>query len=187
MKSALRIVLVFLCLVSISFAREDYSSYLKDIKLPAVWMKPKAISVYIPQEEGKKYLFERGFKAWDDALGSNLNFKYTNKIEDADISISFIEKASGSAIGQTYPRYMKIQGRVYLGKARIVISRRLPSNAIMSDSELYRTILHEIGHAIGILGHSENIYDIMYYSTAGLKNSSLSSRDIDTVKKMYGF
>ena len=56
-----------------------------------------------------------------------------------------------------------------------------------TDVQLNKIAMHEIGHAIGILGHSDNINDIMYYSTASQRQSTLSSKDVDTVKKIYNF
>jgi cell division protease FtsH len=57
----------------------------------------------------------------------------------------------------------------------------------LSDDDKKKIAIHEIGHAIGVLGHSNSINDLMYYSTASTKNTSPSLRDIDTVNKLYGF
>jgi len=82
---------------------------------------------------------------------------------------------------------IKIQGKTYLGKAEILIGKHSPDGWKFNDVQLNKITLHEIGHAIGILGHSENINDIMYYSTDMKRQSTLSSKDIETVNKIYGF
>lgn len=49
---------------------------------------------------------------------------------------------------------------------------------------LVSNITHELGHALGIWGHSDNPNDVMYY--AHTKDiPSLSIRDINTLKKIY--
>ena len=49
---------------------------------------------------------------------------------------------------------------------------------------LVSNISHELGHALGIWGHSENSQDVMYYSHSQ-NIPALSVRDINTLKKIY--
>ena len=63
-----------------------------------------------------------------------------------------------------------------------------------SKDEIYNSTLHEIGHALGVMGHSDVSEDVMYSSSNskasylfGLKKSrrNFSKRDINTVKLLY--
>ena len=172
---------------SVCFARIDTRSYLGDIDTPAVWVEPKNIKVYIYPDQDKKYILERSFKTWDSALGSDLNFKFVNDPTSADITIKYVDRLTENAAGITKPQYIRIQGKVYLAKADVLIGYNTPGGWKMNDAELNNTVLHEIGHAIGILGHSENINDIMYYSLASTRQGTLSAKDVETVNKIYGF
>jgi predicted Zn-dependent protease len=49
--------------------------------------------------------------------------------------------------------------------------------------QVTKLVLHELGHAIGIWGHSKDPNDIMYTHPIV---SQLSSRDIKTVRRLYG-
>lgn len=49
---------------------------------------------------------------------------------------------------------------------------------------LISNISHEMGHALGIWGHSNNEQDIMYYSHTR-EIPQISPRDINTLKKVY--
>ncbi len=49
---------------------------------------------------------------------------------------------------------------------------------------LKNIVTHELGHALGLLGHSETKSDIMYSVTD--ENSRISQRDINTLSRLYG-
>ena len=77
---------------------------------------------------------------------------------------------------------------------KIVLYTNDPNGNFFSDKELYNTILHEIGHALGIMGHSYSTEDLMYMSTnentsfyAPYRSSFqyLSSKDINTIRLLY--
>lgn len=186
MKSAIRILVVFLCLFSFAYAREDNRTYTNAVDTLAVWINPTEIKVYV-EDSPKAHILEKAFNIWDDALRSDMNFIFVSDKNEADITIGYIDKLDKNAVGLTYPRYLTIQGKIYLYKSRIAIAKTDPRGFIQSDAQLLKVTLHEIGHAIGIIGHSNSINDIMYYSTASTKNTSPSLRDIDTVNKLYGF
>ena len=186
MKSAIRILLVFLCLFSLVFAREDNRTYTRVVDTLAVWINPTEIKVYV-QDSSKASILKRAFNIWDSALRGDMDFIFVDDKNEADIFIDYIDKLSGSQVGVTKTSHINIQGRIYLHKAVVLIAKKDPVGFIQSDSELLKVTLHEIGHAIGILGHSNSINDIMYYSTASTKNTSPSLRDIDTINKLYGF
>ena len=78
---------------------------------------------------------------------------------------------------------------------KIVLYTTDPNGNFFSDKEMYNTILHEIGHALGIMGHSYSTEDLMYMSTDSATNSYyapyrssfqyLSAQDISTIKLLY--
>ena len=111
-------------------------------------------------------------------MRSDLNFKFVSNKDDSDIAIDYIEHLEGNQVGITKPSHITIQGKVYLHKVSVLISKTDAWRFIQSDAELLKVTLHEIGHAIGILGHSENINDIMQTSAF-----SASQKKIELVKQ----
>ena len=187
MKSALKILLLIMLFMPLcAFAREDNRTYLAKVDTAAVWINPKKIKVYV-EPVGKSHILENAFNIWDKAMRSDMNFVFVNDSNEADITIGYVEKLTGPKVGITYSNYITIQGKIYLSKTKVQVAKKDPTGFVQSDAALLKVALHEIGHAIGVLGHSNSINDIMYYSTASTKNTSPSLRDIDTVNKLYGF
>lgn len=93
-------------------------------------------------------------------------------------------------VGYTTPKF---KGST-LKKMTITLYDKDPYGNYFSDKELYNTILHEIGHALGIMGHSYSSEDLMYMTTetsssfyAPYRSSFqyLSSQDINTIRLLY--
>lgn len=93
-------------------------------------------------------------------------------------------------VGYTTPNYKDST----LHNMTIVLYAKDPFGNFFSDKELYNTILHEIGHALGIMGHSYSSEDLMYMATEDENNfyapyrssfQYLSSKDINTIKLLY--
>lgn len=138
----------------------------------------------------------RAFAQWQTSTGF-VKFVTTNKKSDAQISVTIMQLPQNVCkgnqckyvIGHTTPDY---SGKI-LKKMNIVLYSKDPLGNFFSDKELYNTILHEIGHALGIMGHSYNSGDLMYMAADNNKFYSqyrssfqyLSSKDINTIKLLY--
>lgn len=142
------------------------------------------ISVFIEENKYKNTTIA-AFKEWEDKTANIVSFVWVNKLKDADISVNFIDKFKNLsnnkyyAIGLSKPYY---RGNDII-KAEITIALINPkTNKPVPDGKIYAGILHEIGHALGIVGHSPNEQDIMYQYT---KSNYLTSNDINTLKLIY--
>ena len=93
-------------------------------------------------------------------------------------------------MGYTTP---KTTGRK-LQKMTITIYDKNPRGEYFSDKEIYNTVLHELGHALGIMGHSYSSSDLMYQQTQNNRSifalyredfHYLSGNDVNTLKLLY--
>jgi len=55
----------------------------------------------------------------------------------------------------------------------------------LSDNDMKKVCLHEIGHALGINGHSNNNTDVMFFSESPTIAPQLTMRDCATICKLY--
>ncbi len=170
--------------------RLDIGDYFSDLSKVAIWQNPKKITVYIGKSQNKK-IFKKAFLIWDEALGTMVHFTFVKDKENADITCFSVKKLDGIKLGstKTYSKKDLKTGKSYLTKAKIQIALLEPETGkVIDEKNLLSTTLHEIGHALGIISHSPQKGDIMYFDSSSYKQekSEVSNRDVNTVKKIYG-
>lgn len=144
------------------------------------------VRVYI-EESPFKDIVKSAFQTWENGSKGILSFSYTTNKEKAQIEVTFKDKLENASTKKSYisgltkPYY---KGNNLIKAEITLLSTNPNSQQQLSKENVYATALHEIGHAVGIKGHSQNPSDIMYASGAGFKKT-LSLRDYNTVKKVY--
>lgn len=130
---------------------------------------------------------KNAFEEWSSASGGKIAFTYTDRKEQADITLTFsndIKSVSSPAEGGEAKVYPSTNG---IFKANIIVLTLNPTPEHPLSPEMMHWIcLHEIGHSIGMLGHSASPEDVMY-SSIPIANidQGLSERDRNTLARLY--
>ena len=140
---------------------------------------------YSKAGEDYKYraMVKKALDEWQRATKGKVAFKIVDTLLDSQINIEW-KRVERKALGYCNFSYDG-QQRLYGAEVSIGLTEGKVHADYMSEAEVYHTIVHEIGHAIG-LGHSPNKKDIMY--TPHQKGiNSVSSGDVLTVNWLYKF
>jgi len=161
------------------------ANYLAELQNPGHWVKTP-IKVWIEHSDNNSNL-RNAFYTWQSALYPVVSFEMVNSKSKADIIVVF-EDATGAcssidAVGCTQTWRLRDNPKI-IPKAKITLSYFSKTGVRLSDSTLYGILVHEIGHALGLSGHSSNQNDIMYPTTDNY-NTRPTRRDINTLKLLY--
>ena len=154
------------------------------------WDRTKPIRVYVdPANTTIENTNEvkQAVKQWAKALKGTADVILVYSKQSADIVVVFSRKTfeitkTHHTLGTTLPQYTSNR---LLRLSKVELSTMSPSGKVYSPVFIYNTALHELGHALGIWGHSQNKSDIMYAYADENYRRSLSARDIRTIKLLY--
>ena len=142
-----------------------------------VW-KSMPISVYVYDSGYRNQIIE-AFRTWQNASGGLIRFTHASTA-NAGIVVSFSSNLPGNSVGLTKNN----ASNGVITHSHILIKDYPYSPKL--ENLIYSVALHEVGHALGIEGHSSNTNDVMYPQTNSLtQRQALSSRDIETIKWLY--
>lgn len=116
---------------------------------------------YSKQGQDSKYrgFVKQALDEWHKVSNGKVSFVLVDNLLESQINIDW-KRVERKALGMCYFQYDKLN-RLYSAEVQIGLTEGLVHAEYMDEGEVYHTILHEIGHAIG-LGHSPFKNDIMY-------------------------
>ena len=180
--------LVFLLFLAIFllFLAPTNANAIVDNMAQTYWDNPTKIKTYIPQNHKYTAKFKRACAEWSKLTKNGIIFKYTTNQNDAQIRVYFVKQMPASlnqdsAAGLTRMSYSPKSGQIQFNEIWIA---DYVQGSKLSDDEVYTSMLHELGHAIG-LGHSSNPNSIMYPSTLHTKTMEISDEDLQILAKKY--
>lgn len=148
-----------------------------------VYIAPFRFYTKVAEDYKYRDMVLRALDTWQKAAGGKCTFEIVTSLLNSQINIDW-KRVDRAALGHCYFGFDSLN-RLYSAEVQIGISDGLIHRDYMDEGEVYHTILHEIGHALG-LGHSENDKDIMF-SPHKYGVVDLSMGDKLTLQWLYRF
>ncbi len=144
-------------------------------------------------EETPKYFeqeIKNAFTEWERATEHQILFEETDKNPNIVIKFNAHNPADSEDKKYVVAYTVPILNLNRLQQMEIEFYLKDSSGKNFSKNQIYNTALHEIVHALGLMGHSNNKDDIMYLTKDSVSvlndtREDLSEADINTVKLLY--
>lgn len=143
---------------------------------------------------------QQAFLQWQGTSGHLVSFNFTDDEKKANIVVSInpstdMKQCSQAGCKYTVAYTIPDIGGDFLKKMDIFFYDSNNFGQPFSQKEIFNTAIHEIGHALGVMGHSSNPDNIMFMETNPNERSyfeslrsdfqSLSQADLNTLSLLY--
>src|SRR5690606_31623382 len=142
----------------------------------------------------------RAVQSWNQALGGELQLARARHWTDADLRIELVGEVGpapeeGVQVLGSAPlaRACQVEGRSVLAPGRLDVHFQVPvvrifvadQHGLLPPDQIERNVLHELGHALGMRGHSPIPADLMYEVARDRRVSRLSRDDVNSLRALY--
>jgi len=129
---------------------------------------------------------------WCKASGNTVSYKFVDKLDGANLICDYTDRpeqvrpdhdlgTEGSTESQ-----VRLKDNAMEWADVVLLVRDNPGAPFRERRTLMKLCLHEMGHALGLKGHSPNSHDVMFYTTTNPDvPATLSERDKNTFKLIY--
>lgn len=134
------------------------------------------------------------FAAWAKGSDNRIAFWIVTDPSQADITCDWtgdpakvveagrsVEGGLTKLSGQEQPGGVDVK----IVRARVTLLTKDRGGTPLSDDDMKKVCLHEIGHALGLNGHSNNNHEIMFFSESPSVWPALTKRDKATIRRLY--
>jgi len=179
---------------------EDYLATIKNVGLARWHQLDMPIKVYVEQTSGvtgfrPQYveILKRAWGDWAEASTSKISIRFVSDPARARVICKWKDNKKDLNVPSTYKGahsaftlWSISRGEMRRANMNILTVNPHRTNPFVTDRAMRQVALHEVGHALGILGHSDQPSDIMFgFSFQDDTRSALSKRDINTLIALY--
>lgn len=182
------------------FCRWDESRFPLAVHVEPPRLRPELQNEFDPQDPA--VFVEAAWRAlenWQASVAGVPTFRRAGSWTDADLRIELVGERGpapqdGVQVLGTTPlaRACRIEGRGLL-QDRLDVSFRVPvirlyladQHGLLLPDQIERNVLHEMGHALGMKGHSPIPADLMYEVARDRRVSKLSRQDTNSFRTLY--
>jgi len=132
---------------------------------------------------------QQAFADWEQASEGKIKIEFVSDPSKAQITCSWTNTTKNAISSAEGGQTMVVPDPASAGKiltAAVSLLTVPPSGNELGSPYAKRVDLHEVGHALGILGHSTNPEDVMFHTVVpGENRAALTSRDRKTIVELY--
>lgn len=183
---------------SVSTSENDYFAYSVPDSIMKWTPETLPVKVYIPADSEAQYVqgyspqfgqaLQAAFKEWADRSNGAVSYQLVATAQAADIDCRWVGDPS-QVRTPAEGGDANILANVGRGLRHVTITlliRPEMTNLAVATNTIYATALHEVGHSLGITGHSPAPNDIMFSSVTTATNPRhLTDRDVNTLAHLY--
>lgn len=157
-----------------AISRSFTPNYASALEVSGVW-QGRTLLVYFPAEsEG---IVTQSLQRWKDATGGFFHWERVASADEAQVTFKGVDPSefkSGN-VGRTQYTYNIA--------SKELISAQVTYSISGDEADQIPIVVHELGHVLGIHGHSDSVSDIMYPSVA--RQGVISTKDLNTLFWLY--
>lgn len=178
----------------------NYADYFDSITAEGTYRWPSTslpIKVFIDPAEDVEAFREsfhqalvESFDAWMQATHNRLAYVLVQEKSQADVICEWTnnphEVSEANTQSERGLAHIYAKGGDIRHATVKILTRPMLDQGIVSDDDIKKACLHELGHVLGLQGHSTNNHDVMFFT---IDTSTvwpvLSKRDKATIAKLY--
>ncbi len=154
---------------------------LKRFPLRVYIVSAEALKSYRPEYEEA---VRQSIDDWDKATLGQIGLKIVDSADQADITVNFVDDLHAPALRAEAGKAKLHSNMEGVDKASVLLLTISPFPDQLMTRDFMRMIaVHEIGHALGLTGHSPYEEDVMFPALSNQRG--ITSRDVATLYKLY--